>query len=182
MDNSMILRLLVCLAISILLHILLVIQPFHVLTKQANPLSHMATIPVGLVDIPQQLAKADNTKTPAVIPIPSRVKNDGEGVSFEAEGGVGKVYLDKLKVKIFNIWQYPEEAIRKSEQGKVTISFVLNDKGELVDMGVLVSSGFLSLDSAAMAAVEKASPFGSFTGDIKEKTLKVTGNFGYVLD
>jgi hypothetical protein len=33
-----------------------------------------------------------------------------------------------------------------------------------------------------MAAVKKASPFGFFTGDIKEKTLKVTGNFGYVLD
>ena len=165
MDNSMILRLLVCLAISILLHIFIVIQPFHVLTKQANPLSHMATVPVGLVDIPQQLAKSDR-----------------EGVSFEAEGGVGKVYLNKLKVKIFNIWQYPEDAIRKGEQGKVTISFVLNDKGELMDLGVLVSSGFLSLDSAAMAAVEKASPFGFFTGDIKEKTLKVTGNFGYVLD
>ena len=59
---------------------------------------------------------------------------------------------------------------------------MLNDKGELLDMGVLVSSGSKSLDSAAMAAIKKASPFGSFTGDIKEKTLKVTGNFGYVLD
>ena len=64
----------------------------------------------------------------------------------------------------------------------MTISFVLNDKGKLMDMGVLVSSGSHRLDSAAMAAVENASPFGSFTGDIKEKTLKVTGNFGYVLD
>jgi TonB family protein len=178
----MILRLFVCLAISILLHILIVIQPVQLLTKQANPLSHMVTVPVGLVDIPPQLAKLNSTKTPLEMPTPSRVKNDGEGVSFEAEGGVGVVYLDKLKIKIFRIWQYPGDAIRKGEQGKVTISFVLNDKGELVDMGVLVSSGSHSLDSAAMAAVKKASPFGFFTGDIKEKTLKVTGNFGYVLD
>jgi TonB family protein len=178
----MILRLFVCLAISIILHILFVIQPFHLLTKQANPLSHMVTIPVGLVDITPQPAKLNNTKVPSGVPIPSKVKNDKEGVSFEAEGGVGKVYLDKLKVKIFNIWQYPKDAIRKGEQGKVTISFVLNDKGELMDMGVLVSSGSYNLDSAAMAAIEKAGPFGSFTSDIKEKTLKVTGNFGYVLD
>ena len=178
----MILRLFVCLAISILLHIFIVIQPVQLLTKQANPLSHMVTVPVGLVDISPQPAKLNSTKTPLEMPMPSRVKNEKEGVSFEAEGGVGKVYLDKLKLKIFNIWQYPEDAIHKGEQGKVTISFVLNDKGKLMDMGVLVSSGSHRLDSAAMAAVENASPFGSFTGDIKEKTLKVTGNFGYVLD
>jgi TonB family protein len=178
----MILRLLVCLAISILLHIFFVIQPFQLITKKANPLSHMVTVPVGLVDIPPQTAIVNNKKAPLEMPVPSRVKNDKEGVSFEAEGGVGKEYLDKLKVKIFTIWQYPEDAIHKGEQGKVTISLVLNDKGELMDMGVLVSSGSISLDSAAMAAVKKASPFGAFTGDIKEKTLKVTGNFGYVLD
>ena len=86
------------------------------------------------------------------------MKNNGEGVSFEAEGGVGKQYLDKLKVKIFNIWQYPADAIHKGEQGKTTISFVLNDKGELMDMGVLVSSGSHSLDSAAMAAVKEGKP------------------------
>ena len=142
----------------------------------------MVTVPVGLVDIPHKPAMLNNTKTPLETPSPFKGENDKEGVSFEAEGGVGKVYLDKLKVKIFNIWQYPEDAIHKGEQGKVTISFVLNDKGELMDMGVLVSSGSNSLDSAAMAAVKKASPFGAFTGDIKEKTLKVTGNFGYVLD
>jgi TonB family protein len=178
----MILRLFVCLAISILLHILIVIQPVQSLMKQANPLSHVVTVPVSLVDIPTQFARTNSTKTTSVMPVSATVKNDGEGVSFVAEGGVGKVYLDKLKVKIFKLWQYPEDAIHKGEQGKVTISFVLNDKGELMDMGILVSSGSLSLDSAAMEAVEKASPFGSFTGDIKEKTLKVTGNFGYVLD
>jgi TonB family protein len=182
MDNSMILRLLVCLAISILLHIFIVIQPFQLFTKQANPLSHMVTVPVGLVDIPSQPANLNSTNTPTKMSVPPKGNNNGEGVSFEAEGGVGKAYLEKLKVKIFNIWQYPEYAIKKGEQGKVTLSFVLNDKGELVDMGVLVSSGSGSLDSAAMAAVKMASPFGSFTGDIKEKTLKVTGNFGYVLD
>ncbi len=142
----------------------------------------METVPVGLVDIPGQVA-ALNPKVSSKPPSPPVVDNKGgEGVSFVAEGGVGKVYLDKLKVKIFNVWQYPADAIHKGEQGKVTISFVLNDKGELMDMGVLAGSGSSSLDSAAMAAVKKASPFGSFTGDIKEKTLKVTGNFAYVLD
>jgi TonB family protein len=178
----MFIRLIVCLAISILLHVLFIMHPFHVPVKQALTMRPMETVPVGLVDIPEKVA-ALNPEVSSETPSPPVVENrGGEGVSFVAEGGVGKAYLDKLKVKIFNIWQYPEEAIHKGEQGKVTISFVLDDKGNLMDMGVLVSSGSSSLDSAAMAAVKKASPFGSFTGDIKEKTLKVTGNFGYVLD
>ena len=77
-DNSMILRLFVCLAISILLHIFFIIQPVQFLTKQANPLSHMVTVPVGLVDIPQQPAKPNSTKTPSEKPIPPRVKMMGK--------------------------------------------------------------------------------------------------------
>jgi TonB family protein len=177
----MIIRLIVCFAISILLHVLFIMQPFQLPQKHSITMRPVATVPVGLVDIPRQMAGL-NPKVTSKPPSPLVVDSPGEGVSFEAEGGVGKVYLDKLKVKIFNIWQYPEDAVRKGEQGKVTISFVLNDKGELMDMGVLVGSGSRSLDAAAMAAVKKASPFGSFTRDIKEKTLKVTGNFGYVLD
>jgi TonB family protein len=178
----MIIRLIVCLAISILIHVLFIMHPFQVQGKKALTMRPIEAVQVGLVDIPGQVAALNPKVSPKPPSPPVVVNSSGEGVSFVAEGGVGKAYLDKLKVKIFNVWQYPADAIHKGQQGKVTISFVLNDKGELMDMGVLAGSGSNSLDSAAMAAVKKASPFGAFTGDIKENTLKVTGNFAYVLD
>ncbi|HWR67676.1 MAG TPA: TonB family protein, partial [Desulfomonilia bacterium] len=63
-----------------------------------------------------------------------------------------------------------------------SITFVLNERGEVADIGVLKSSGSYSLDSAAMAAIEDAAPFGPLTDNNGEKTLKVTGHFAYVLD
>ena len=179
----MIIRLLVCFVVSILVHLLIIIQPLHFTTIPTEGLSRTSAVPVSLVDIPQQLEGLRDVKiTPDIPDSSSMNKKDGEGVSFVAEGGVGAAYLSKLKVKIFRFWQYPEAAIQKGEQGNVSVAFVLNDKGEVVDMGVLSSSGSYTLDSAAMAAVEQAGPFGAFTKDIKDKNLKITGHFRYVLD
>ena len=179
----MIMRLLICFVVSILVHLLIIIQPFHFITKPAEGLSHTSAVPVSLVDIPQQLEGLRGVKiTPDIPDSSSMNKKDVEGVSFVAEGGVGTAYLSKLKVKIFRFWEYPQAAIQKGEQGDVSVAFVLNDKGEVVDMGVLSSSGSYRLDSAAMAAIKQAGPFGALTKDIKDKNLKITGHFRYVLD
>lgn len=179
----MIIRLLVCFVVSILVHLLIIIQPLHFTTKPTEGLNRTSAVPVSLVDIPQQFEGLRDVKITPDIPDSSPMnKKDVEGVSFVAEGGVGVAYLSKLKVKIFRFWEYPEAAIQKGEQGNVSVAFVLNDKGEVVDMGVLSSSGSYSLDSAAMAAIKQAGPFGAFTKDIKDKNLKITGHFRYVLD
>jgi protein TonB len=106
----------------------------------------------------------------------------GPGVSFNTEGYAKAGYMDMLKMKIFKTWQYPEDAINKGKQGDVDISFELNSVGAVMSVGVVKTSGSSSLDSAAVAAVKKSSPFGPFTGDDKQKTLKITGHFCYVLD
>ena len=168
-------------AISILVHILFIVSPVEFALKRSSEIKPFSTVSVGLVDLPQQIQHLPK-KEPMESKEPTAAKSDSEGISFQSESGAGGAYLDKLKVKIFNIWQYPEEAIRKGEQGKVTISFVLNEKGEVGEMSVLDSSGSKSLDSAAMAAIKSAGPYGLFTPDIKDKTMKVKGNLRYVLD
>ena len=95
---------------------------------------------------------------------------------------MGTSYLDLLKARIFLVWKYPDEAIQKGQEGKVSISFELNSNGELVDIGILKSSGSSSLDTASTAAVKQASPFGPLPKDISDKPLKITGQFCYVLD
>ncbi|HON95101.1 MAG TPA: TonB family protein [Deltaproteobacteria bacterium] len=173
-------RMMLCLALSLLLHVAILIQPIMIMARQA--LGDRPNVPVRLVSIPPELMKPiEELAQQDEAPLPDEEEMEG-GVSFVAEGGVAVGYLDHLKVKIFRIWEYPEDAIFKGEQGRVSIVFVLNDRGEVMDIGVLKSSGSMSLDSAAMAAIEQAAPFGPLTGNKGEKTLKVTGHFAYVLD
>ena len=169
-----------CLGISVLLHVLIIIQPIMIMAKQA--LGDRPNVPVRLVNIPPELmAPLEELSRQEEAPLPGDEEME-EGVSFVAEGGVAVGYLDQLKIKIFRIWEYPEEAIFKGEQGRVSISFVLNERGEILEIGVLKSSGSFSLDSAAIAAIELAAPYGPLTDSDGGKTLKVTGHFAYVLD
>ncbi len=105
-----------------------------------------------------------------------------ESMSFVTDRKVAVSYLDRLKTKIFLLWKYPEEAIQMGQQGDVSISFVLNGKGELMDIGILKGSGSRSLDKATITAVRQANPFGPLPEDISNEPLKITGTFRYVLD
>jgi TonB family protein len=112
-------------------------------------------------------------------------KQDAQGqeaMSFVTDRKVAVSYLDRLKTKIFLVWKYPEDAIAIGQQGDVIISFVLNSKGELIDVGVLKGSGSRSLDKASIAAIKQANPFGELPEDISNEPLKITGHFRYVLD
>ncbi|HVN72078.1 MAG TPA: TonB family protein [Desulfomonilia bacterium] len=172
----------VCLALSILVHIFIIVQPVHLLVNPESSGISLYAVPVRLIDLPLQETPSNNEKASEKLITPPKNQEETEGVSFVAEGGVGVVYLSKLKVKIFRIWQYPRDAILKGQQGKVAISFVINSNGVVENMGVVSSSGSKSLDTAAMDAIKQASPYGPFSPDIKESTLKVTGHFSYVLD
>jgi TonB family protein len=105
-----------------------------------------------------------------------------EAMSFVTDRKVAASYLNRLKTKIFLVWKYPDEAIQIGQQGDVSISFVLNSKGELIDIGVLKGSGSRSLDKASITAIRQANPFGSLPEDISNEPLKITGHFRYVLD
>jgi TonB family protein len=170
------------------MHILVLILPLAIMALPVHPLPQENVIVATLVaDIPgQQYKGSADAQEPAEGRIEQQEEKQkalpGESVSFETDGKISVSYLDLLKARIFFAWKYPDDAIQKGLQGKVSVSFVLNGNGELVDMGVLKSSGSYSLDSAAMAAIEKASPFGPLPSEVRSKPLKVTGHFCYVLD
>lgn len=54
---------------------------------------------------------------------------------------------------------YPYAARAQGLQGRVTVAFVIGSGGRVSDARVTASSGYASLDRAALAAVEAASPF-----------------------
>lgn len=179
-------RAVVCFAVSALMHILFLILPLAILALPTHRLPHENVVTVKLVGSASQnkgsTEMQESVNQPSAQQARQQEAGSEEAVSFEADGKVSANYLDLLKARIFFVWKYPDEAIQKGQQGKVSISFMLDSKGELVDIGILKSSGSYSLDSAAMAAIEQASPFGPLPRDISGKPLKITGYFCYVLD
>jgi len=170
----MTIRFFVCIAVSTCIHALVIIQPWNIIAKADGSAAPIVTVPVNLIE-----------ETPQEGPFEDDVRNQeqsDEGVSFEAEGEVSADYMDQLKARIFNVWEYPQYAIEKEYEGMVKIFFVLDNSGNLTQIGVLTSSGHYSLDTAAMAAIEQANPFGPFTEDVATQTLKITGNFCYLLE
>ena len=167
-------RFIACIALSTCIHALVIIQPRSIIARGDNPAANVLPVPVHLIEqTPEEVLFEED--------LPGE-ENLDEGVSFEAEGEVSADYMDQLKARIFNVWEYPSEAIEKGHDGMVKIFFVLDTAGSLTQIGVLTSSGHYSLDTAAMGAIERAAPFGPLTEDIETPLLKITGNFCYVLD
>jgi TonB family protein len=198
-DNTMTWRPVSCFAVSALMHAFALIILFAIMIFPFHPLSPKEdAFEVNLVGATAQDKGSVQVQSPAKgqggkevnqeaaqQPIDEVKRQDAqseEAMSFVTDRKVAVSYLDRLKTKIFLVWKYPEEAIQIGQQGDVTISFVLNSKGELIDIGVLKGSGSRSLDKASITAVKQANPFGVLPGDISNEPLKITGHFRYVLD
>jgi TonB family protein len=182
-------RLIAWTAVSAFMHVFILILPFAIMSlpiHRQHPREEI--VPVKIVEN----VSSHTERSSQILPINQQSKQQDpepgssgsgeEGVSFKAEGKVSADFMTLLKAKIFYVWKYPDEAVQKGRQGNVGISFILNSKGEVVDIGIIKSSGSPSLDSAAIDAIRKASPFGPVTSDDNDKSLKITGHFCYVLD
>ena len=63
-----------------------------------------------------------------------------------------------VKGKINRMRNYPEDARRRKRTGTVVIAFSVNGRGEVLASRLVDSSGTLSLDRAALDALQKAQP------------------------
>jgi APA family basic amino acid/polyamine antiporter len=67
--------------------------------------------------------------------------------------------LAMVRARIARTLTYPPRARRMGWEGRVALAFVLLAEGSVRDLRVAQTSGYSLLDDAAMAAVERASPF-----------------------
>ena len=76
-----------------------------------------------------------------------------------ARASSSKINWESLvKGKINRMRNYPEDARKRKRTGTATIAFSVNNRGEIVASQLVDSSGTLSLDRAALAAVQNAQP------------------------
>ena len=79
----------------------------------------------------------------------------------EEAGGFGSRmdYLDMVRLRIERYKQYPPFSRQRNIEGVVTVSFLIGPDGLISGLRVVRSSGFDSLDAAAILAVNNAAPF-----------------------
>ena len=81
-------------------------------------------------------------------------------------------YQDSVKQKIQEERRYPRWALRLGREGAVRISFILLSSGEIEDVRLLGSSGIDELDTEAIDAVKRASPFLPFPDNFAKSELQ----------
>jgi protein TonB len=92
---------------------------------------------------------------------------------FDGEGDASALadYIRAVRSGIERHKRYPLGAARIGIEGTVTVSFVLDERGNLLDRRVASGSGHPVLDEAALAAVGDSSPFPPFPEGIHRETL-----------
>ncbi|MBN1928377.1 MAG: energy transducer TonB [Chlorobiaceae bacterium] len=73
-------------------------------------------------------------------------------------------YLSIVRSRIEAKKHYPPFARNLQQEGTVTVNVVIGADGAVVSTSLVKSSGFATLDKAALAAVRKAAPFPPPTG------------------
>jgi len=99
----------------------------------------------------------------------------GKGVASLTGSSEGKgrsdfsSYLHSARMRIEQAKKYPREAIRKKWEGKVVISFQIDQRGEAGEIKIVQSSGHRVLDEEGKATIRRASPFPAPPSLEKEK-------------
>ncbi len=92
------------------------------------------------------------------------------------------IYYDQLRRKVEErgTRNFPELRGRKL-YGELTMIITVDAGGQVVDMEVVNSSGSAMLDRQAMAIVKSATPFGSFTAEMRRQAdqLVITSRFKF---
>jgi len=88
---------------------------------------------------------------------PGHVYSKIPGKKGDGQGDLS-TFLGLARKKIEGAKRYPWEALRRNWQGKVILSFWVDQKGEVSEIKILQSSGYRVLDEEAKATLLRASP------------------------
>lgn len=89
-------------------------------------------------------------------------------------------YLEKLKRRVYNVWNYPDEAGLQGLGGEVQLVFTLNKAGSLTSLRLVQSSGFPVLDNESLRAIRLAAPFDPFPPQMGDEAINIRGTFQYI--
>lgn len=89
-------------------------------------------------------------------------------------------FFNRFKKGIYSVWNYPEESIRKRQQGVSLLKITINKDGTIDDVELVSGSGFERLDREAIAAIFKGQPYGALPDSYEDDQLTIHAYFEYI--
>lgn len=103
------------------------------------------------------------------------------GITFDTKEYKYYGYMQRLREKIEGIWKYPAEAAERRLNGEVYIRFTIRKDGRLGAVELVHTSGYKTLDDAAIKALRDADPYWPLPDSWNEDSFTITGRFIYYL-
>ena len=106
---------------------------------------------------------------------------EGDAVWLDTEKDILLSFFDRFRRNIYNVWNYPPQAVRRREQGICLLEIVINRDGSVDSVELKEKSGFPTLDREAVAAVYRGASYGQLPAAYSEDKLKIMAFFQYRL-
>lgn len=106
----------------------------------------------------------------------------GDTVWLDTEQDLLISFFRRFRTNIYNVWNYPERARLREEQGTCLLRIVVSRQGTIDDVELLESSGSYDLDQEAIRAVRKGQPYGPLPSAYPHPQLNIMAYFNYTLN
>jgi TonB family protein len=128
--------------------------------EESSPEENVA-LNVTPARIPDTIPPPERTDTPENIKIfeneQQAIDHRGESGIFGAQGWPLKEYASMIKQRVTERWLIPSNL--RNMEGHITIVFFIDRNGQNFDARIVESSGNHSLDTTALSAIIRSSPF-----------------------
>lgn len=111
---------------------------------------------------------------------PEGSKEGEDEVNFKSMKFKYSSYFHKFKIRLYNVWTYPDSSILKGEEGTVRIKFSILKDGTITGIKVIRSSGYSDLDRSAINALKNMGKV-PLSDSFDINVLNVDGYFSYNL-
>lgn len=105
----------------------------------------------------------------------------GDTVWLDTEQDLLISFFKRFKDGIYRVWNYPERARLREEQGQCLLRIVVSRQGTIESVELLESSGSYDLDEEALRAVRKGQPYGPLPSAYPHEQLNIMAYFRYSL-
>ena len=110
----------------------------------------------------------------------ARGKKDST-ITFDTKDYRYAGYMRKLKEKIESIWEYPADARQRRLYGDLRIRFTIRKDGRLGLIELERTSGYKSLDDAAIKALKDGEPYWPLPDEWGMDSYTINGHFIYTM-
>jgi len=145
--------------------------------EQKKPLSELPDLQALTQISPSTLAQIESDWR-------SKFREDvakGDTVWMDTEQDLLISFMRRFRTNIYNVWNYPEIAAQRGQQGTCLLRITIDRKGNVTDVTLLESSGHDILDDEAIRAVRKGATYGPLPRVYPHENLKIMAFFNYQL-